>query len=364
MRGLPLGPLPDGLEVLSIREAELTAESVAAIVSSPVARGLRVLDLSGNAIGDEGARVLAAAAAELPRLESLVLSHCAIRAEGALALARSPLLGRLRSLALGRSLWSRLPSRPSTLETTSGSVRHEIFDEHLMLDWYLPRETPANVVGDEAVAAIAAGGTRLEELDLAGTPIGEAGVRALAAGLPALRSLYVFETGLDPEGAELLLGRGDGAFVHVGDNPKLPASGMALVARQAARAWVNEIVVKPTTDVDAVLEALALIPGLDTLDLTAAGVAFARVLDGAPPGLAELTVSASDDAIAAVASCPRLGNLRQLNLQWAETPALALAETLVASPHLPRSLELWISEVEVDEADLARLRERFARVER
>jgi uncharacterized protein (TIGR02996 family) len=356
VRALP----PVELEVLSLRYAGLGAEDVAPLLAAPGLRNLRVLDLSGNLLGDDGARAIAAA--ELPRLETLALAHCGIEAAGARALAGAPFARRLRALSLGESFWARLPCRPTLLDREGEIVLENVFDEWRMMDAWIP-EMPPNAIGDDGVAAIAAACARLEELDLGHNAIGAEGVRALTERLPALRSLYAQSCGLDGAAAEALLARG--AFVNVLGNP-LPAGGIALMARQPARLWVTEISMRPCAaeDLPAVREALGGFPQLRGVSLSLqpdAVPGLARVLDALPPTLEELMIPPLDErVVAAIAACPRLANLKRLELLWVEAPKAGLLDALIASPHLPRSMTLDLPELGLGAEALARLRARFA----
>ncbi len=87
--------LPE-LRELRVPAAGLTAVGIEALVAGELARGLAILDVSRNAIGDAGAGALAAAA--LPQLRQLQCSSCAFGPEGGRALAAAPWLGQLAEL--------------------------------------------------------------------------------------------------------------------------------------------------------------------------------------------------------------------------------------------------------------------------
>jgi hypothetical protein len=197
-----LGPLPGGLEALSLARNRLCDAAAVLLAAAPLPR-LRRLDLSGNAdLGSRGAAALArapwlrggflgggcgsgcgsgggaAAAAPLAPagLWSLNLGGCRVGDEGAAALAAAPgLRGALRALAL-----------------------------------------PSSIITDTAVAALAAAGPEnLVELDLTGAPPGapapprnprlgrgRAAWRKLAAApLWGLRRLDLRGAGLSPAAA-------------------------------------------------------------------------------------------------------------------------------------------------------------------
>jgi uncharacterized protein (TIGR02996 family) len=136
--------------------------------ASPHLGRLAELDLSGNAVGPQGAAALAACP-RLAGLAQLDLSHNGIGDEGAAALAASPHLGNLEYLTL-----------------------------------YV------NDIGDAGAAALAASPhlNRLDFLSLISNQVGPAGVEALAAatGLPALTRLRLAYNPVGDRGAQALLG--------------------------------------------------------------------------------------------------------------------------------------------------------------
>lgn len=90
---------------LSLADAGLGPHGVQALAE--VLPDLVELDLSGNAIGDEGARTLAASTA-LGNLEHLRLTGTGIGPVGARALLDAPGLARARTLVLPREVGSAL----------------------------------------------------------------------------------------------------------------------------------------------------------------------------------------------------------------------------------------------------------------
>eukprot|EP00962_Isochrysis_galbana_P029600 scaffold9486_cov90-Isochrysis_galbana.AAC.2 len=130
------------------------AKAVAAVLAAGAAPKLRMLDLSCNSIGDEGARALVGALPRTTVLKGLSLGNNSIGDEGARALAGA------------------LPSA-TALEKLS------LFN---------------NSIGDEGARALAGAlprATALKELYLNNNSIGAEGVRALAGALPSATALEV-----------------------------------------------------------------------------------------------------------------------------------------------------------------------------
>ncbi len=88
-----------GLTHLLLPRNGLTASGAQALALSPHLANLAVLDLSANTVGDEGARVLAQSP-HLRNLKELFLGSNDVHDEGAQALAASPNLAGLRELML------------------------------------------------------------------------------------------------------------------------------------------------------------------------------------------------------------------------------------------------------------------------
>jgi hypothetical protein len=151
---LAAAPL-DVLISLDLYGADLDADAIGRLVSSPRLAGLRELELRSNrTLGDSGAATLARSS-RLPALKSLDLSYCQIGPAGAAALAASPHLAGLRHLRLTQ-----------------------------------------NPLGDEGVCALADSPYlgELRDLELVGVGMSKEGLRALAhaRGLGNLRRLHVY----------------------------------------------------------------------------------------------------------------------------------------------------------------------------
>jgi Ran GTPase-activating protein (RanGAP) involved in mRNA processing and transport len=148
------------LESLSLRYCGITSAGCRSISSALTKaqvkgadRGVRHLSLAGNAIGDAGAKAIAAALKLNVSLEELDLTGCSIGAEGCSAIAEALL--------------------------SNTNLRH------LVLDY--------NNIGSAGAAALAvllsdSSPSHLERLDLSNTHIGTAGACALASGFSCIRS--------------------------------------------------------------------------------------------------------------------------------------------------------------------------------
>eukprot|EP00953_Heterococcus_sp_UTEX-ZZ885_P028217 15058-Heterococcus_DN1.PRE.3 len=148
------------LESLSLRYCGITSAGCRSISSALTKaqvkgsdRGVRHLSLAGNAIGDAGAKAIAAALKLNVSLEELDLTGCSIGAEGCSAIAEA------------------------LLSNTNL--------KHLILDY--------NNIGSAGAAALAvllsdSSPSHLERLDLSNTHIGTAGACALASGFSCIRS--------------------------------------------------------------------------------------------------------------------------------------------------------------------------------
>lgn len=131
--------LPE-LTWLNVTDNQLTHEGVEALAHSvQLAPSLRGFLLSGNPIGDKGARVLASAT--MPCLEKLYLGGCGLTDKGVKALVRSPVLAQVRELSLASN---QLSSEGAKAIATSEYLRHLT---HLDLG--------GNQIGNEGAKAIA-----------------------------------------------------------------------------------------------------------------------------------------------------------------------------------------------------------------
>ncbi|HEY1192417.1 MAG TPA: hypothetical protein VGE74_32640 [Gemmata sp.] len=175
---------------------------------------LRHLNVSGNKIGDEGARVLASAPWRLSHLRAISIG---LTSDGARELARSPALAGLISLDL---------SHNTELGPTGAAA---LFENPVWRDLrglsLGSKRTDAKVL--DAVATTR-GLNGLHSLHLGFCPFGDAGLSALAKwpGLASVRLLDLSYCGIGRAGAEALLASPlrPGANLQLYGNFKIPQS--------------------------------------------------------------------------------------------------------------------------------------------
>jgi uncharacterized protein (TIGR02996 family) len=177
---------PARLEKLDASGNRLDAQALEPLVAAPVLARVAELNLSNNALGEPGTRVLAAA--DLPHLRALSLNFARpVDAEtGTAALVRARFLPTLRALALNFS-YVTASCAEALAEAPLGELR--------------ALKLSGNRVGDrgaEAVARSAALGGLLE-LDLSDSRVGDAGARLLAES-PHLGGLLFLNLLGDPIG--------------------------------------------------------------------------------------------------------------------------------------------------------------------
>lgn len=220
-----------GLEELSLPENRLGPKAARPLAASDKLRSLRRLDLAGNPLGDEGAETLARA--ELPALVELRLAGCGIGPRGARALASSPLAARLERLVLSgnplgddgaRALadgdWPRLRALDLARARLGARAAWALAAAPSLAALVALRLT-RNRLDASAAAALGASTAlaALETLELSRNPLGDDGARALArmSGLPSLRALALTRTGLRADGLRALR-----------DSPRLAAVALEL----------------------------------------------------------------------------------------------------------------------------------------
>lgn len=175
------------LDALMLGAQLLAPNSLAALLDSPVGRGLRRLMLDSCALGRAGAAELGAAA----EVTELMLGRNDIRRGGFAALLSSPLVGRLRALDVSRNGLDALSVEALGDHPGAGALRALCLAD--------------NEIGDAGAAALfrsphLAG---VLVLDLSFCALGDAGVRALLDS-PLCDSLVMLELEGCTARAELL----------------------------------------------------------------------------------------------------------------------------------------------------------------
>jgi uncharacterized protein (TIGR02996 family) len=206
----PLG----SLRRLTVRNAQLWADSIADLVRTPVARKLEALNLSGNPIADAGTELLASA--PLGALQRLTVRNDMVRyddsvhAGGAGALARSRSI-RLRSLDLrGQYVGDAGLIALVTSPNAAGLANLDLADNEIGM---------TGEAGFEALAASPYLGS-LERLSLARNQVGFRSAQALAAWPRVEAGLQVDLSGCSFErGARELLLQSPAAGRFVIDPP-------------------------------------------------------------------------------------------------------------------------------------------------
>jgi uncharacterized protein (TIGR02996 family) len=109
------------LGYLDLPSNRIGPRGVRALAHSPKLAGLRVLALTGNAVGDDGAREIAAGA--MANLTALSLNGAEVGDAGAAALAASPILSNLLCLDLSGCEISDAGARALAASPTLGNLR-------------------------------------------------------------------------------------------------------------------------------------------------------------------------------------------------------------------------------------------------
>lgn len=166
---------------------------IARVAASPYLERLAGLDLSGNGLGDTGARILASDA-HLARLDALNLGMNFMDIEGVRALATASRLSRLRRLVLDHNHVHDMGAYALASASTLGSLQ-ELGLSHAE-------------IGDAGARYLAEAGQlgELRALDLSYNALGDAAVRALARpkNLPKLNDLRLRECQIGGVGARAL----------------------------------------------------------------------------------------------------------------------------------------------------------------
>jgi hypothetical protein len=255
-------PYLTNLRTLGFTHRQLGVEEVRALAASTLLTQFLHLDLTQCRIGDEGAAALAAA--DLSRLERLILAGNHLSAPGVGALAASPHLSRLRELDLGGSRPGEAGVRALATSPALAGL------ERLSL-----RST---AVGPEGAGAFTAGNGsgRLRHLVLAdpfwqSPPLGDAGATSLAAApyLSNLRALHLGNQQIGAAGLRAIAGSARLSQLHtlgLGFNPVGNDGARALAASpHLAGVWSLRMRDARINSVGA--KALAASPHLGALGL-------------------------------------------------------------------------------------------------
>jgi hypothetical protein len=166
---------------ITIRDQQLTAQSVQAIMGADSTAGIHTLHLSGNPLGDAGLQALARSP-RLAQIETLHLQKVGAGPVGIAALAASPYL-KAKNLALG---WQSVGDQGAKALVAATQVAH------LRLE--------SAEVGTEGAVALIEGG-RFESLSLIKNPVHLEGLTAVSSHL---QSLSLIECPLSAQDIELL----------------------------------------------------------------------------------------------------------------------------------------------------------------
>lgn len=288
----------EGADALtSIRAAgdeidEVAAAHVAVTLETCV--NLRSLCLARNPMGDAGAVALAPGLAACVSLTSLTVSRCGMGDAGAAAVARA------------------LPSTLIALDASSNEIT-SLGLGHLAAELRAgrtPSLTRLNLSGNdvgpgggaELAEALPTGAPKIEELDLRGCFLADAGVGWLAPALPKCERLVTVHLGSN--------GAGDSAAAALAaalpDCPRLEELGLAMNSLTGDGAW-------------ELVEGLAECVALSRLDLKGNGIG-------------DEGVSAIADVLAEV---PTLREVILSNNDVGEEGAVALAECFEQDPPSP-----------------------------
>jgi uncharacterized protein (TIGR02996 family) len=185
------------LRVLALNDnRQISGEGVAALADSPFFAGLLELDVSGNDVGEAGARAVVRGRA-MAHLHTLGLAGCHVGDAGVAALVRSDVFPRM----LARN--PHLDLRRNTI----GPAGADALAAHPDLVRVVSLDLGENYLGDRGVTILAESGQlgSVRTLKLARNQLADAGAVALiTAGMPKLRCLDVSGNRLSPRGVDRL----------------------------------------------------------------------------------------------------------------------------------------------------------------
>lgn len=211
-RALEDARVPSGLIRLELSGSPITAEGVEIALRSPKTRTLQVFGAATCPIGDEGLRHLAGASKAWPHLRSLGLQKIGASAEGVAALAkglRLPPEGKLQlgfqpiDLTAAEAL-SALPPL-DTLDLTEAEIAPEAARQLLQRGPMRALILDGARLGPGALKGLSGLSPRLAILDLRGAQLGAEDVEILAAlEAPALAAVDLTRNPIGDQGVKAL----------------------------------------------------------------------------------------------------------------------------------------------------------------
>ncbi len=344
---------------LDLHSAALGAQRTVLLAASPHLGGIREMNLGNNSVRPSGLAALGEA--DLGSLTGIDLNLNELTDASCKALARSPLMGRLKRLNLGKNA------------ITEAGLRHfEGVSNLALIDLDLSQVLGS---GDRFARALAGGDCwgGLRELHLGHTALTDAGLAALARAphLANLRHLNLEGNRITDEGAIALAESPYLTNLAVLDLGRMDVGlkGARALAGSAVLGGLRHLAlsVKKETAAEGAAELLARpeLGQLTTLSLTetrlgphhVSGLGEATHLNR----LAHLSLQGSyfgDEGVAAVAAMPHLASLVSLDLRN-NTMGDAGAEALAASPYLTHLLRLQVDKYRLTKKGSQALIDRF-----
>lgn len=216
-----------GLKSLHLTSNKFDDESIQYLAGSPLLSRLEDLDLGNHdRMGETSAQILAASP-HLSTLRKLELANCRLGPVGAEAVAASERFPNLQRLGLAKNDIGI--ARLQTLTRTNGFLRVPVLD---LADNKLSA-AGLQVILNRYPFPVDAAANRLRDLDLSNNPLGDDGMRVLAAcrHLANLRILRLVNCGISDEGVRILtssLHLDNLVVIDLSKNPLTDSSGRYL----------------------------------------------------------------------------------------------------------------------------------------